>query len=183
MFDLIVYNLSTSLHLMASFLIFIFIIGCILYLYTRKFKVNGKRVKVYGLLFSTKNKSIIILSTMIIRTFLIIYSIIFFHQNVYYYLVMIGIISTLMIVVYFKNVIYEILNTVGLMTIVYFNYQLSSYLVNVEKTTEIISLKVILMSFGILYTIYLFLREFEEITSKHENINWGGKFKSGKYSK
>ena len=171
MFELILYNLSTSWGLMASFFVFIFIIGCIIYVYTKKFKIEGKRVKVYGLLLNMKNNNILAISIIIVRTFVIIYSLVTYNQNIIYYLLMIGIISGLLIIVYFKNIIYEFLNSIALMTVVYFNYELTNYLINIENTTSIIILKEILISFGVLYTIYLFLKEFEDITSKHENIN------------
>ena len=171
MFDLVLYNLSTSWGLMAAFLSFIFIVGCVLYIYTRKFKVEGKRVKAYGLLLNMKSSNILVVSIIIVRTFLIIYSLVTYNQNIWYYILMVGLISLLLIIVYFKNIIYEVINSVALMTIIFFNYQLSNYLMNIENTSSIVIVKGILISFGLLYTIYLFLKEFEDITEKHENIN------------
>lgn len=172
MFELILYNLSTALGLMTTFLVLLFIFGCITFFYIKDFNVNNNiKIKIYGLLFIVNKKDILAISIMFIRTFIIIYALIMCNLSLSFYITMIVIISILFLIFYFKNVIYETINTVALSIIIYFNYQLNDYLVSVDNSTLVQIVRIILIAFSILYTIYLFLKEFEDITTKHKNIN------------
>lgn len=170
-FKLILYELSTSWPLITAFLILLFILGCILYIGIKNFKVRDGKIKIYGLLLGLEEKDILAISSAIVRAFLIIFSLIVYQNNINMYLVMIGIISALLIVFSLKNVVYEIINTVALIAIIYFSNQLSNYLINIENSNAVMLIKIVLICFGILYTTYIFLKEIEDITSNHENIN------------
>lgn len=170
MLELILYNLSSSWILLTIFFIVLFVIGCTIFLLTKKFNLTDGRIKLYGLLLNINDKDVIILSVIIVRAFLIIYSILFYNSNIYMYLTMIGIISIILIIVSFKDIIYELINTCSLMALIYFNHTLSNYVIEVENSNSVQMIKIILITFAILYTIYILLRGFEDITSNNKNI-------------
>lgn len=173
MFELILYNISKSWLLLAAFLILLFIIGCIIYISTKDFKVKNGKIKMYGLLLNMTNKDILIISMIIVRTFLIIYSLIMYEQNLFMYLVMNVIISLLFILFYRKNIIYEIINTIALIMIIYFQDQLASYLVNIEYSSSVQIMRMAVMCFGIVYTVYICLKEFEDVVAGHDSFSVG----------
>ena len=171
MLELVLYDISTLWGLLASFFILLFTIGVGIYLYTKSFEMKDGKIKIYGLLLSMTRRDILIISTLIVRAFLIIYALIVSNGNVWLYIFMIGFVSAVFIVIYFKNMIYELINSIALMVIVYFSYELKFYLLNIEDSIATQIIRLILVSFGSIYTVYLFLREFEDITLEHENIN------------
>ena len=169
--ELILYEISGAWMLIASFLIILFLTGCILYIITKDFNFKGRKIKAYGLLLSISDKNIWVASMMIVRTFLIIFPALVYQENQNMYLIMIGISSFFFLIFYLRNIIYEIINTVALIAIVHFIYQLDNYLIEVEDSFAIQIIRLILMSFAVIYAIYIFLKEFEDITTSHENIN------------
>lgn len=171
MLELVLYNLSSSWLLITTFLILLFIIGCTIYFFTRKFDLRDGKIKTYGLLLNMTNKDIFVLSTIIVRSFIIIYSVLLYQENIYMYLAMIAVISLVLIVATFKNIIYEMINTVALMALVYFTHTLNNYVIEVESSNSILIIKTILISFAILYTTYISLKGFEDITTNNKNIN------------
>ena len=171
MFELMLYDLSTSWLFIATFLILLFFIGIAIYMVTKDFKLKDGKIKVYGLLLGFRNIDVIYISMIIVRTFIIIYSLVVFNKNVTMYLIMIAMISIIFIFSYLKNIFYEIINTGALMAIVYFANQLNEYLIHIEESNSIKIIKLILICFGVLYTMYIFFREFEDIVTEHENIN------------
>ena len=171
MLELVLYNLSSSWLFITIFFVLLFIIGCAIFLATRKFDLRDGKIKTYGLLLNMTNKDIFVLSVIIVRAFVIIYSVVVYQENIYMYLAMIAVISVVLIVTTLKNVFYEIINTIALMALIYFTYTLNNYVVQVESSGSILIIKTILISFAILYTTYISLRGFEDITTNNKNIN------------
>ena len=117
------------------------------------------------------NEDVLIISIGVVRTFLIIFSLLVYTTNLNLYITMIAIISFLFIIAYHRNPIYEIINSISLIAIIDFAHQLNEYLINVQNSSSIIIIKSILIAFTVLYTVYLFLKELEEIAANHQNIN------------
>lgn len=171
MLELILYNLSSSWLLITVFLILLFLIGCTIFLLTRRFNLREGKIKIYGLLLNMDDRDILILSLIIIRSFLIIFCVLTNSGNIYMNLTMIAISSFLIICVTFKDMIYELINTVSLIALVYFNNTLNNYLIEIESSSSVQIIRIILVAFAILYTIYILLKGFEDITSNNKNIN------------
>lgn len=170
MFELIPYYLSNLKILISTFFILLFIIGCTIYVCTRNFNFKDGKIKLYGLLLHFSDKDIVILSAMVIRLFMIVYCLLTYSENIKLYIALVSVSSLLFIISYFRNLIYEVISSVSLVIIIYFNFQLKTYLVNVENTIGVYSIHLILICFALLYAVYLFLKELEELTTQHENI-------------
>lgn len=171
MLELVLFNLSSSWLLITIFFVLLFVIGCGIFFATRKFDLRDGKIKTYGLLLNMTNKDIFILSIIIVRAFIIIYSVVMYQENIYMYLAMIAVISVVLIITTFKNVIYEMINTIALMALIFFTHTLNNYVIQVESSGSVLIIKTILISFAILYTTYISLKGFEDITTNNKNIN------------
>lgn len=171
MIDLILYDLISSKWLIIIFLTTLFIVGCIIYFFINNFSLKKGRVKLYGILLELSSTDTLILSVTIIRTFLVIYYLIFSSSNVIVSLTMVGIISIIYIAINLDNVIYEIINTLALMAVIYFINILNSYLTEVTYSSYVQIIKVSLIAFAIMYTIYILFRSVEDIVTNNANIN------------
>lgn len=171
MLELVLYNLSSSWLLITMFFILLFFLGCAIYLLTRKFNLKDGKIKTYGLLLNMSDKDVFILSIIIVRSFLVIYSVSFYLENIYMYLMMIAIVSVILIIFTFRDTIYEIINSASLIAVVYFTQTLRNYMIEVDNSESVQIINLILISFAILYTIYILLKAFEDITTNNENIN------------
>lgn len=171
MLELVLFNLSSSWLLITTFFVLLFIIGCAIFFATRKFDLRDGKIKTYGLLLNMTNKDIFVLSIIIVRAFIIIYSVVMYQENIYMYLAMIAVISVVLIITTFKNVIYEMINTIALMALIFFTHTLNNYVIQVESSGSVLIIKTILISFAILYTTYISLKGFEDITTNNKNIN------------
>lgn len=167
--ELILYNLSSSSLLIVVFLITFFILGLLTYSIISKFDLKKGRIKIYGLLLEIRDMDIFILSITVVRIFLIIYYSLIYQNNINMSLIMIGIVSLIYIVFTFKNIIYEILNTISIMAMVYFIHTLSNYLIQVSDSSSVQIIKTVLISFAIMYSIYLLLRGVEDIVENNVN--------------
>ena len=171
MLELVLFNLSSSWLLITTFFVLLFVIGCGIFFVTRRFDLRDGKIKTYGLLLNMTNKDIFILSIIIVRAFIIIYSVVMYQENIYMYLAMIAVISVVLIITTFKNVIYEMINTIALMALIFFTHTLNNYVIQVESSGSVLIIKTILISFAILYTTYISLKGFEDITTNNKNIN------------
>ena len=117
MFNLILYDISTAFTLLASFLILVFIIGTVLFLLTKDFIFKSGRIKIYGMFMNINRRDLTLISSMIVRSYLIIFGLFVPKEQVNMYLIMITIISVIFIVFYMENVIYEIINSIALVVI------------------------------------------------------------------
>lgn len=171
MSDLILYDLVASKWLIISFLAILFISGCTVYFLINNFSLKKRRIKLYGLLLELSDKDILILSVIIIRTFVIIYYLLIPQQNITTSLFMIGMISVIYIILTFNNVIYETINTIALIAVVYFADILNNYLTQVTYSSSVQIIKISLIAFSIMYTVYILFRGIENIVTDNTNIN------------
>lgn len=171
MSELILYNLVSSKSLIITFLATLFAIGCIVYWSISKFRLKKGKIKLYGLLLEISDKDIFVLSLILIRTFIILYYMIIYQENITMSLTMVAIISIIYIICNLRNLLYESINAVAIMAIIYFMNVLDTYMLEVAESTSVQIVKLALMAFGIMYTIYISLRSVEDVVSKEKDIN------------
>ena len=83
---------------------------------------------------------------------------------------MIAIISIIYIVFNLRNVLYEIINAIALIATVYFVHTSNKYILEISSTDAVGIVRNALVAFAIMYTIYVSLRNFEDIITNNENI-------------
>lgn len=171
MFELILYNLSSSSLLIVIFLVTFFIVGLTTYWLINKVRLKKGKIKLYGLLLKISDKDTFTLSIIVVRTFLIIYCTLLYQNNVNTSLIMIAIISIIYIMFSFKNIIYEVINTLSIMAVIYFINTLNNYIMQVSNSSSVQIIKTVLIAFTIMYSIYLLLRGVEDIVANNANIN------------
>jgi len=170
MVELILYNLTLSWKLLLVYLISLFILGCICFFIIRNFNMKDGKIKIYGLLLGINNMGIFTLSLHIVRTFLVLYYSIFYFANIKLAIALIGIVSIIYIVFEMKNILFEIVNTISLMVVIYFINSLNVYMIEVESSFSVQIMRLALTLFTIMYTIYYLLRSFENITTNSEKF-------------
>lgn len=168
--ELILYNLSSSKILIIVFLVTFFIIGLFLYWLVNRLRLEKGKIKIHGLLLGINDKGIIILSMTLVRAFLIIFYTLVHQNNIQISLIMIGVISIIYILCSARNIIYEIVNTGAILAVIYFINTLNTYLIEITYSSSVEVVKIILISFIVMYTIYLLLKSIEEIIENDCNI-------------
>jgi len=166
MFELILYDLSLSWKLLLVYLITLFILGCALFFTIKNFNMKDGKIKLYGLLLGIDNMGIFILSTHIVRTFLVMYYAIFMSNNIKLTIMLVLISSIIYLVFDMRNILFEVFNTVSLIMVLYFINSLNIYFLEVDSTMSVLIIKMALILFTLMYMIYYLLRSFENITSE-----------------
>lgn len=169
--ELVLYYIKESASLLISFLILIFILGIFAYLSMRNFRQDSKlKVGFYGLFLGLKNVDIIKLSIVIIRIFIVFYSImVVTREKVFIGLIMIGLLSLVYIILAPKKFIYESVATLMEIVMVYFVYIINGYMTEIEYSSIILMIKVCLIVFTILLSTYFLLRDINSIVDNRWN--------------
>lgn len=172
--ELVLYYIKESASLLISFLILIFVLGFSAYMTMRNFRQDSKlKVGFYGLFLGLKNVDIIKLSIIVIRIFLVFYSVmITAKEKVFISLIMIIILSIIYIVLTPKKIINETVCTVMEIVMIYFVYIINSYMVNIDFSIEILMIKVCLVVFTILLSTYFLLRNIGDVV----DLRWKKEF-------
>lgn len=169
--ELVLYYIKESASLLISFLILVFVLGIFAYMTMRNFRQDSKlKVGFYGLFLGLKNVDIVKLSIVIIRIFLVFYSVmITAREKVFICLIMIGLLSLLYIILSPKKIVYEIVSTLMEIVMIYFVYIINSYMVDIEYAPEILMIKVCLIVFTILLSTYFLLRNIGDVVDYRWN--------------
>ncbi len=165
--EVFLYSIGTAIKPIAIFLIVILTLGIFIYLTTRKFDIHKKAIRYAGLLTGLTNKQILILSAIIIRTFMIIYTACTYEKDIFIYLVMIIIVAIIYIAFVPKKILFESINIIAQVIILYFINILKMYKIEVSDQMYINQVILVLVGFIIVYSIYFLLKNFESLI-KHK---------------
>ena len=127
--------------------------------------VTEKNMKWHGMFVGMNDRSIAIFSAITLRTFLIIFSVLISKKE---YIIMVIITSILYIVLSFnfKIIIFESINTSLIVFGIYLVIILKNYLIEVRYDDMVNVIKNFLIFFIVIYTIYSYLRNFDELISR-----------------
>ena len=169
--ELVLYYIKESASLLISFLILVFVLGSFAYIAMRNFRQDSKlRVGFYGLFLGLKNTDIVKLSIVIIRIFLVFYSIIItIKERVYIGLIMIAILSIIYIILAPRKMVNETVCTLMELVMIYFVYIINSYMVEIEYSPIILMIKICLIVFTILLSTYFLLKNIGDIVDYRWN--------------
>lgn len=168
MLDTILYELSKVAWVLPIFLGIILLLSFIMYLVTKKFDIHKKSVMVSGMFMGLSNKQIIMIISIFIRTFLVIFTACVYSKSILLYLLMIAISSIIFAVLNFKKAILEIVSTSAQIIALYLINILTSYMIEESNDTYVLVIKICLIVFLIVYAVYFFLKNFEDIITNHK---------------
>lgn len=167
--EAILYNLGNILTPIIIFLGIVLLIGIIIYIITAKFDIHKKSIRYCGLLSGFNNRQIIILSAIMIRTFLVLYLAFRYEENVYIYLAMIFFVDLVYIVLMHKNILFELINIIAQIIILYLVNTLKEYSIEIIDQMYLTQVIIVLMIFLTLYSIYFALKNFENLLAEKKN--------------
>ena len=172
--ELVLYYIVESRNLLISFLILTFVLGIIVYSLIKKFKQNKKmKVVIYGLFLKFTNVDILKLSIIVVKTFLVFYAIMVTNELVMWLCIaMITILTIIYIICEFKRVIYEVIYTSIQALVIYLIYLINSYMMEVEYLNVVMGVKVCLIVFEVILSIYLMFRNINIISEERVTKNF-----------
>ena len=168
MLDTILYELSKVAWVLPIFLGIILLLSFIMYLVTKKFNIRKKSVILSGMFMGLSNKQIIMIISIFIRTFLVIFTACVYTKNILLYLLMIAISSIIFAILNYKKAILEIVSTIAQIIALYLINILTSYMIEESNDPYVLVIKICLIIFLIVYAIYFFLKNFEDIITNHK---------------
>ncbi len=176
MINLIFYNMNKVLIPLIIFMGIITILGTIVFYMLKKFDIRKKNI-IYLVIFTTLSiKQILLLSTVIIRTYLIIICSVISSNDIFIYLLMIVIVDTIFIILNYKKAIFEIINIFAQICLLYLINILKIYQIEVSNEMYVLQVNIFLIFFIIMYTIYFSIKNVEEIiANKKRRKNDKGK--------
>ena len=163
--ELILYYIKESGSLLISFLILIFILGIICYMTMRNFKQTSRmKVGFYGFFLGLKNTDIIKLSAIIIRIFLVIYTMtITSMELIFICFIMIVLLTLIYTILTPKKIVNEVVSTLMQIVMIYFVYNINGYMAEIGYSYIILMIKICLIVFTILFSTYFLLRNLADI--------------------
>lgn len=158
-----IYILIISFFVSVSIIILFFY-----FIISNKDGVTEKNIKWHGMFVGMNNRSIAIFSAITLRTFLIIISALLSKKGIEIYMCMVIIISIIYIILSLdiKIFIFESINTGLIVFAIYLVTVLKSYMIEVRFDNKINIIKNFLIFFVSIYTIYTYLRNFDELISR-----------------
>lgn len=170
--ELILYNISKNLIPISICLALVLFLGVVIYIFTKKFDIHKKTIHYFGLLTGLNNRQIIVLSSIIIRTFMLIYTVCIYKSSILDYMVMILLIDIVYMILVPRKIIFETINITAQLILVYFINMLKTYRIEVSNEMYVEQIIILLSSFIIFYSVYFLLKNFEElITEKRRRKN------------
>lgn len=166
MIDAVIYNLNNIWNVVIMFLVFILICGLILYMMTKKFNIHKKSSMYGGLIAGFNRRQTIMLCSIIIRTFLIIYAAVTYNNYLIVVLTMIFIADLVYMICNPKKLILESINIIGQIIVLYLNNILINYRLEISDEMYVTQVQLGLTIFIIIYAIYFLLKNFEETIKK-----------------
>ena len=172
-----IYNINLNIKELSIFLGFMLLVAILIYVMLSKFDIHKKRIAYIGLLTGLNNYQILTLCAITIRLFCIIYSAVTYTDVILLSLAIILVVEVIYILLNIKKIVFETINTVAQIIFIYFINILKSYQIEVSNEMYVSQVIIVLIVFIILYTIYFFLKGFEDLI-KNTNST-----KKGKHSK
>ena len=157
-------------NVIVIFFIFTMLFGLIIYFKTKKFTGTKSEIKLYGIFSGMENIDVIIFALSMIQFIVICYAGIVKQIDIKLYGIIIAIISSLIILYRLRNILIELLSFAAQIVAIYFNQMLYQYRIEVEDTTIVKCIQLVLTIFIILYAIYSFLVHIESIVKKNRNV-------------
>lgn len=165
-----IYNINLNLKELAMFLGFMIIVAIVVYIMLQKFDIHKKRVAYIGLLTGLSNYQILTLCAITVRLFCVIYTAVTYTDVILLSLTLVLVVDVAYIILNPKKIIFETINIFAQIIFLYFINVLKSYQLEVSNEMYISQMIIVLTVFIILYAIYFFLKNFEDLIKKTKVI-------------
>lgn len=172
MFKIIVDEFSNLFLLIVLFFISIIFVSIIFnFITSNKKGLSERKVRLHGMFVGMNSRTIAMLSAITLRTFLIIFSVCIFNKNIVIYLFMILLTSVIYIILRLnlKVLCFESINIIMQLIAIYLVNILKEYIININNEYTVNIIKNFLIIFIIMYSIYSYLRNFEDLISRNTN--------------
>ena len=156
--EAILYYVSANYTLVISFIAIIFGIGIYIFSVTNNYDINKKSIRYCGLLTGFSKKEILILYTALI-----------YKKDITSLLILILFSDFIYIILKPKKAFFEIVNILAQVILIYFINVLKTYRIEISDGMFVGQVIIILIGIIIIYSIYFFLRNFEELIKKEQN--------------
>lgn len=166
--ELILQKLEMVMPILTIYIIVVFIIGICLYLYIRNAKIDKLNLKLHGLLMGFKSYDIFIFSLIVIRTYLIIASVVTYAADVYLYLTMIFIVSFIYIICNIRKALFESISIILQMIVIYLINIIKTYTIEISNDLYVQIVETVLVVFMLIYSLFFFLKNFEDLVEKNK---------------
>ena len=131
------------------------------------------KVVIYGMFLKFTNVDILKLSIIVVKTFLVFYAIMVTNELVMWLCIaMITILTSIYIICEFKRVIYEVIYTSIQALVIYLIYLINSYMMEVEYLNVVMGVKVCLIVFEVILSIYLMFKNINIISEERVTKNF-----------
>ena len=161
--EAILYYVSVNYTLVISFIAIIFGMGIYIFSVTSNYDINKKSIRYCGLLTGFSKKEILILSSIIMYTALI------YKKDVTSLLILILFSDFIYIILKPQKAFFEIINILSQVVLIYFINVLKTYRIEISDGMFVGQVIIILIGIIIIYSIYFFLRNFEELIKKEQD--------------
>lgn len=173
--EAILYNVSKNLIPTAIFLSIVLIFGLSAFISTHKFDIHKKSIRYFGLLTGLTNRQIIVLSAIMIRTFMIIYSVCVYEKDMIpVYIMMIVLTDIVYMLLVPKRMFFEVINIIAEVIIIYFINVLKTYRIEISGELYVGQVSLALSYFIIVYSLYFLLKNFEELITEKKKGKGNG---------
>ena len=162
------------------FVIYTTMLGIILYNKTRKVNGRDNQFKLFGVFMGMKNIDIVMLSLINIEFITVCNAAVIKNIDIKLYLTILIIISILFIIYKFKTIINQSVNVIVQIVALYLNKIIYQYRIEVEKTPIVNLIQTVLTVLIIMYALYTFLMQFEEIIKSKRKFKIENKNKEKK---
>lgn len=163
-----IYSISNHFTQLIVFLGFVLLLGIIIYIMTGKFDIHKKTIMYCGLLTGLNKRQILALCAILIRTFCVIYAVTIYSKNIGFNLVAIFLIDCIFILLSPKKILFEGINIIAQLIFIYLINVLKTYTLEISNDMHVEQISIVLSAFMVIYTVYFFLKNFEEIIRKKE---------------
>ena len=163
--ELVLYYMVESRNLLISFLILTFVLGIIAYGSIKNFKQNKKmKIFIYGLFLKTTSVDILKISIIVLKTFLVFYATIVTDELMLWLCItMLAVLTIIYVICEIKRLIYEVMYTSIQALVIYLIYLINSYMIEVEYMNVVMGIKICLVVFELILSIYLMFRNINMI--------------------
>ena len=157
-------------NIIVAFLITTMLFYIIFIVKTRKFEGKIGQIKLYGIFSGMEDAESIMFAFVIMQFVTVICGTISKINDIRVYIIILVVTSLAYALYDFKKFILEIVSLILELTALYLNMNLYKYRLEVENLPYIRSIQYVLITFIILYAIYLLLVHIEGIVKKNKNV-------------
>lgn len=169
MLEAIAFRINNEIEFIIFTIMAITLLGYVFFFITKNENTINKHIKLYGLLINLRNIDVLVLSIGILKLLVTIYCACNISKDIFGFIAIIIMLEILFILYNYRRVIFEVISNVGIIVILYFINILQTYELEVETNKYVMLIRITLIVFTVLYAIYIFIANLDDIVKKNKN--------------